>query len=91
MSADRRDREMEALRERLSRINESLDVDTALRAVMDNAHSLTGTRHGVMTLIDDGALHDFQSSGLNAEESERLWLSSRSSVPKRHATGIASP
>ena len=41
MSADQRDREIEALRERLSRlseaslrINESLDFDTVLRAVM---------------------------------------------------------
>ena len=81
-SANQRDREIEALRERLSRlshasrrINESLDFDQVLQGVLDSARSLTGARHGVMTLIDHGgALQDFLSSGLSTEESEQLWL-----------------
>ncbi len=80
--SDQRDREMEALRERLSRlsqaslrINESLDFDQVLQGVLDSARSLTSARYGVMTLLDDnGGVQHFLSSGLNAGESERLWL-----------------
>ena len=75
-------REIDALRERLSRlseaslrINESLEFDTVLQGVLDSARSLTGARYGVMTLMDDeGMVEDFLSSGLTAAESERLWL-----------------
>ena len=74
--------EFNALQERLSRlseaslrINESLDFDTVLQGVLDSARSLTGARYGVMTLLDDqGLVQDFLSSGLTAEESERLWM-----------------
>ena len=79
--SDQRDREFEALQQRLSRlsqaslrINESLDFDTVLQGVLDSARSLTGARYGVMTLLDeDGQVQDFLSSGLTAGESERLW------------------
>ena len=79
---DRRDREIAALQERLSRlseaslrINESLDFDEVLQGVLDSARSLTGARYGVMTLLDDaGSVQDFLSSGLTAEESGQLWL-----------------
>ena len=75
-------REIETLRERLSRlseaslrINESLDFDQVLQGALDSARALTGARYGVMTLLDDaGLVQDFLSSGLSAEESERLWL-----------------
>ena len=50
----------EALRDRLSRlseaslrINESLDPDTVLQEVMDNARALTGARFGAITTLDD--------------------------------------
>ena len=59
--SDCRDREIEALRERLSRlsqasrrISESLDFDQALQGALDSARSLTNARHGVMILLDDG-------------------------------------
>ena len=76
------DRDYEALRERLTRlseasrrINESLDFDTVLQGVLDSARSLTSARYGVMTLLDDsGGVGDFLSSGLDPQESERLWL-----------------
>ena len=35
------------------RINASLDVDTALRAVTDGARSLTGAPYSVITTMDD--------------------------------------
>ena len=79
---DQRDRELEALQERLSRlseaslrINESLDFDIVLQEVLDSARSLTAARYGVMTLLDDGGrVQDFLSSGTTAEEAEQLWL-----------------
>ena len=75
-------REIEALRERLSRlsqaslcINESLDFDQVLQGVLDSARSLTGARYGVMTLLDDGGgVQDFLTSGFTAGEAQRLWL-----------------
>ena len=51
-------RENEVLRERLSRlseaslrINESLDFDTVLQVVLENACSLTGACYGLITLL----------------------------------------
>ena len=78
---EQRNRDYEALEERLSRlseaslrINESLDFDVVLQGVLDSARSLTGSRYGVMTLVDElGRVQDFLSSGLTAEENERLW------------------
>ena len=68
----------EALRDRLSRlseaslrINESLDPDTVLQEVMDNARALTGASFGAITTLDDeGGLLDFITSGLSPEERE---------------------
>ena len=79
--SDERDRENQALRERLwrlseasLRINESLDFDTVLQGVLDSARSLTAARYGVITLLDDaGQLQDFLSSGMTGEEAGRLW------------------
>ena len=74
-------REIEALRNRLSRlsqaslhINESLDFDTVLQGVLDSACSLTGARYGVITLLDEaGQPMDFLSSGMTPEEDQGLW------------------
>ena len=81
MSADQRDREIEALRERLSRlsaasrrINESLDVDKALRTVMDSARSLTAAPYSVITTLDDsGQVEDHLVLGFEPGDVERLW------------------
>ena len=78
--ADDLTRENEALRDRLSRlseaslrINESLDPDTVLQEVMDNARTLTGARFGSITTLDDeGGLLDFITSGLSSEEREEM-------------------
>jgi len=82
VQSDDLDRELAALRERLSRlseaslrINESLDFDRVLQGVLDSARSLTAARYGVMTLFGDGGrVEDFLSSGMTAEEAEQLWL-----------------
>ena len=74
-------RENEALRERLSllsgaslRINESLDFDTVLQEVVDSARSLTSSRYGAITVLDEaGQLSDFIVSGLTREEHQGLW------------------
>ena len=96
---DRRDREMEALRQRLSRlsqaslrINESLDFETVLQGVLDSACSLTSARYGVMTLLDDGGMvRDFLSSGLNPQEAERLWLMPEGLRIFQALTGLSEP
>ena len=79
--ADRLEKEVQALHDRLTRlsqaslrINESLDYPTVLQGVLDSARSLTGARYGVMTFLDDSGLpRDFLSSGLRTEEARRLW------------------
>ena len=78
---DDHDRELQILRERLSRlseasrrINESLELDTVLPEVLDSARSLTGARYGVITTLDPaGQLEDFLASGLTAAEVRGLW------------------
>ena len=78
---DERDREISALRERLSRLSEAslritgdLDFNSVLQGVLDSARSLTGARYGVITLHDDsGMAEDFLSSGMTEEETARLW------------------
>ena len=78
---DARDLETYSLRDRLSRlseaslrINESLDFDAVLQRVLDSARSLTGASYGAFILLDDsGEIEDFLSSGLTAEEAERMW------------------
>ena len=56
------------------RINESLDMDTALRAVMEGARSLTRATHAVITTLDDsGRVEDHMALGLDPGDVERLW------------------
>ena len=78
---DCRDRQIAALRERLSRlsgaslrINESLDLDHVLQGVLDSARTLTGARYGVITTLDDeGRMEDLRVSGLTVEDARRIW------------------
>ena len=70
----------EARRDRLSRlseaslrISESLDLDTVLQEILDNARSLTDARYSLITTLDEsGQVEDFLASGLSREESQRL-------------------
>ena len=73
-------RDNEALPNRLSRlrdashrINETLDSDTVLQEVLDNARTLTGSQYGVIVLFDpDGQVRDLLSSGLSPQEAGLL-------------------
>ena len=70
-----------AVRDRLSRlseaslrINESLDPDTVLQEVMDNARALTGARFGVITLYDDtGRVGGLSGPRADRQGGQRLW------------------
>ena len=72
--------EIEALRERLSRlseaslsINESLDFDTVLQKVLNSARSLTGARYGVVATKDEqGGPEAVLTSGTSEEEHRQL-------------------
>ena len=72
--------EIEALRDRLSRlceatlrINESLDLDTVLQEVVDSARALTESPYGVITTLDDSGLpKDFVTSGMTPEAHRAL-------------------
>ena len=72
--------EIEAPRDRLSKLNEaslriseSLDVNTVLHEVVESARALTGARYsGLMTCDESGQLQDFVTSGLTPEEHEGL-------------------
>ncbi len=56
------------------RITEDLDFNTVLQGVLDSARSLTRARYGVIVLHGyDGAAGDFLSSGMTADETDRLW------------------
>ncbi len=78
---DEQAREIEALRDRLSklseaslRINENLDLDAVLGGVLDSARSLTGAHYAVITTFDDsGRLEDHVAAGMTAEEAAQLW------------------
>ncbi len=78
--ADEPGGEIQALRERLSklseaslRISESLDVNTVLREVVDSARALTGAGcSGITTMDSSGQLQDFVTSGVSSEEYQRF-------------------
>jgi GAF domain-containing protein len=74
--ADRLSREVDALRNRLTRmseaslrINESLNLPTVLQEVIDSARSLTGARYGALVAFaDSGEIETLMTSGITAEE-----------------------
>ena len=78
---DERDREIAALRDKLSklseaslRINESLDVEAALQGVMDGARSVTRAPYALITTLDaSGQVEDYLILGMNFGDAERLW------------------
>ncbi len=56
------------------RINESLDVEAALRAVMEGARSLTRSPYAaIITLDASGAVEDHLVQGLDPDDVARLW------------------
>ena len=79
-SPDKRQQEIETLRDRISRlsaailrISASLDMDTVLQEVVDSARALTGARYGVIATVDDcGRGQDFVTSGFTPDEHRQL-------------------
>ena len=79
-SRDEVERENEALRERLSglneasmRINRSLDLQTVLEEVLESARKLTGARCGAIATLDEsGRLEDLLASGLSRQEQKSM-------------------
>ena len=75
--------EIESLRTRLSklsqaglRVSETLDVNTVLQEVIDNARDLTCEWYGALLTYDQsGGIQDFMTSGLSVEEIEHLRVS----------------
>ena len=80
ISHDQRDREVEVLRERISkltaailRISETLDLPTVLLEVVKSARALTGARYGAIATVDEsGVAQDFVTSGISADEHRRI-------------------
>ncbi|MCY4129553.1 MAG: response regulator [Gammaproteobacteria bacterium] len=55
------------------RISASLDVDTVLREVVENARALTNARYGLIATIDEtGKPGEFVISGMSEEDAQRL-------------------
>ncbi len=79
-SPDDLKREVEVLRDRISRlsaaslrISASLDISTVLREVVESARELTGARCGAITTLgDSGQVQDFVTSGYTPEEHREL-------------------
>ncbi len=96
---DARDREMQALRDRLSRlseaslrINESLDIDAVLQGVIDSARSLAGASYGGISTVDEAGLdRDFVTSGMTPEEHERLGETPDGPMFFQYLVGLATP
>ena len=71
---------IESLRSRLStlsraslRVSETLDVNTVLKEVIDNARDLTDARYGaLLTYERSGSIQDFITSGMSDEQIEHM-------------------
>jgi len=78
---DERETRIRELEERLAlltqaslRVNESLDFDTVLQEVVDNARALTASRYGAITIPGEVfRLPTFIVSGLTKEEHQGFW------------------
>ena len=96
---DERDRQIAELRKRLSRlseaslrINESLDFDTALQDVVDNARNLTTSRYGAITVFGEaGQTPYFIVSGLTVGEHQGLWSMPEGQRFFQYLSGLRDP
>ena len=92
-------REIEALRERVSRLSAavlrasaSLDLDTVLHEVVDSARALTGARYGVMVTVDAaGRIEDFVTSGYTPAEKDEMVAWPDGPRLFEHFRGLAAP
>ncbi len=96
---DERDRRIRDLEERLSRlsdaslrINESLDFDTVLQEVVENARALTASRYGAITVLGDaGQTPEFIVSGMSREEHQGLWDMPQGRAFFEYLSGLEQP
>ncbi len=80
------------LNEASLRIHESLDVDTALRAVMDGARSLTGAPYAVITTLDSaGLVEDYLALGLDPADVEQMWRAPEGTRFFEYLANLAGP
>ncbi len=92
-------REIEALRERVSRLSAavlrasaSLDLDTVLQEVLDAARALTGARYGVIATVDGaGRIEEFVTSGFTSAEKDEMVAWSDGPRLFEHFRGLAAP
>ncbi len=99
MPTDPSAREIDALRERLSRlsaasmrINESLEVEDVLQGVLDSARSLTDARFGVIALLNgiaDSA--EMLYSGMSDEQASQLSRIRGGQAVFDHLNGVEEP
>lgn len=55
------------------RVSEGLDFESTAQGVLDNACSLTGSRYGILILIDHNSeISEFLASGVSGAETQRL-------------------
>ena len=74
------------------RINESLDFETVLQDVVDSARSLTESRYGALTVLDETGLRPhFIVSGLTQEEHQGLWEMPQGLGFYEYLAGLKSP
>ena len=74
------------------RINESLDVDNALQAVMDSARSLTDAPYAaIITLDASGAVEDHLVLGFDPGDVERLWQAPQGQVFFEYLNALPGP
>ena len=74
------------------RINESLDVDRALEAVMEGARSLTRAPIAcIITLDDSGQIEDHLALGLEPSDVERLWQAPQGEMLFEHLNALPGP
>ena len=79
-SPDELRQRIEMLEDRISRVcaailrvSASLDLETVLREIVDNARALTGARYGVIATVDDaGQPQDFVSAGFTPGEHAQM-------------------
>ncbi len=74
------------------RISESLDFETTVQGVLDNACLLTNSRYGILILSDQqGEVTEFHGSGISAEETQRLRIAPGGAEFWRHLNERSEP
>ena len=86
------ERENRLLRERLSQLSESLDVDTVLQEVAERARVLCGAGGAVITTMDgSGGLQDLVISGFDPDERERFLALRDGPEPWKYLSTLPGP